>query len=230
MNKIFNFKSELKVKNKLSDNVYELIYLVPEDLKFTPGQFISARIRPTITRAYSIVEIKNNLLTLIIDIGPKIYGGIASEYFNNVKVGDITNLLGPYGMFGVKDTEITKCFISTGTGIAPFIPMIKDNIVKSPNTKIYNFFGVRTEKEDIALPYLSSLIQSESIEYIRCVSREVPTDKLSRTGRVTKVIPDFNLNWQDTEFYLCGNKDMIMDIMGILKELGSDKIYFEKFN
>ncbi len=225
MNKIHNIQSEIKSIKQFSENLYEFKFEAPEGFVYTAGQFIGIRFIPTHTRAYSIVDVHNDLITLIVDVGPIQYGGKNSKYFIDAKVGDKVNLLGPYGRYGIKDPLADKVFISTGSGIAPFVPMIKSTIGAC---KVYNFFGVRYEKDDVAFPYFNDVMDN-GLQYIRCVTREDPMDVLSKKGRVTEVVPQYDFDWKNMEFYLCGAEHMINDMMEVLKAKGAEKIYFEKY-
>lgn len=231
MNKIHNFQSELVSKVQLTENIYELKYTVPESFVFTPGQFVGARVIPTHTRAYSIADVKNNVMTLLIDVKPQ---GIASKYFENVNVGDITNILGPYGIYKVKDTLLPKVFISTGTGIAPFIAMINELIKQKPEVQVYNFFGIKVMDHNIALPYFKDML-SDKFNLINCVSRQnieelVPVQNQQiKKGRVTEVIQDFDFDWINTEFYVCGGSEMVTSTSILLRELGAENIFIEKY-
>lgn len=232
MNKILNFQAELINKIQLTDSILQFEYKVPSELVFTPGQFIGIRAIPTHTRAYSIVSLENNILTLIVDVRP---GGIASQYFEKVQVGEQTNILGPYGIFKVKDTDLPKVFVSTGSGIAPFIPMIKELVKTRPQIQIYNFFGSKDIKTDMAYSFLENIL-SDKCKFVNCISQE-DISTLSqknlhqeiKQGRVTTVIPTYNFDWQNTEFYICGSSEMINNTKEVLTNLGADKVYVEKY-
>ncbi len=231
MNKILNFQSELLKKVQLTENIFHLEYKVPEEFIFTPGQFVGARVLPTHTRAYSIVTVANNVMTLLVDIKPQ---GKASKYFEAVQVGEQTNFLGPYGIYKVKDTMLPKVFISTGTGIAPFVSMINDLQKSKPHVPIYNFFGVKVMEHDIALQFFKDSL-STSFKFVNCVSRQDITNLNAinnqeiKSGRVTNVIPTYNLDWANTEFYICGGPEMVNEMTEVLKQLGADKIFVEKY-
>lgn len=228
MLKLFNIRSKLLEKNTLAENIYELKYEAPEDFTFTPGQFAGLRITPTHTRAYSIVNQHDGKLEFLVDTKP---AGTASLYFDACKVGDELSLLGPYGRYALQEPTLNKVFISTSTGIAPFIPMIKA-LRQSTNDfqeqRVWCFFGVGHEPYDIAYRYFED-ISSPNFRYIRCVTRHEPTDSLSLKGRVTEVVPQIIEDYAHSEFYICGSTEMILAMEGILRSKGADKIYYEKY-
>jgi len=235
MSKFFNIKTTLLEKVQLTEVIYELKYSIPSDFEFVPGQFVVLITEPPFRRAYSVVEIQDDKIVFLIDIKP---GGPASKYFEQTKVGDETMLMGPYGIFKLKDTRFNKVFISTSTGIAPFVTMI-DKVLNPPNdmlnslwgnAKVDVLFGSRYLKEDIAFRYFENKL-SEKFRYIRCVTRPEDDSLPYELGRVTEVLPRLNYDMSNTEFYLCGSTAMVNDMSNVLKELGSDsdKIHFEKF-
>jgi len=227
MNKILSFKAKLIEKTQIAKTDFKLIYDVPPEFSFKPGQFVGIRFQPTYTRAYSVVDLKDEKLELLIDIKP---GGLASQYFEHTKVGDHVSMLGPYGMFSIKGDLPNKVFICTGTGVAPFISMIR--ALDLSKFKITILFGTRTNANDIAYPYFEEFI-SKSFNYIQCVTREEPKKPYAVKGRVTEVLEKMiskdQLKVKNTEFYVCGASEMIADTVNILKPLGADKIYYEKY-
>lgn len=227
MNKIFNFQAELKEKIQLTETIFKLKYSVPTEFYFKPGQFVGIRVIPTHTRAYSIVDLNNGLLELLVDVKPD---GIASKFFLKTEVGENVQMLGPYGIYGIKSELPNKVFISTGTGIAPFIPMIKSLDLNQTNVSF--LFGVREDAHDIAYNYIKDSI-NERFKYYQCITREEPAHEYSFRGRVTEVLPivvsGFSNSISEYEFYICGANEMISDVVTLLKGLGADKIYFEKY-
>ncbi len=234
MLKILNFKSLLEKKIQINETTYELYYRVPIDFEYKAGQFVVIKFNPTYTRAYSIVEVKDNLLKLLIDVKPM---GLASKYFIDTKINDEINILGPYGIFNIKNVVENKVFIATGSGIAPFIPMIYSLINdNSFNGSIYLLFGTRTSELDIAYIYFKD-IDSSKFKYVQCVTREDPINEYSFKGRVNTVVSDIldnkysnlNIDINNTEFYLCGSNEMINDTTVVLKSLGVSNIFMEKY-
>lgn len=227
MNKIFNFQALLLEKVQLNDHDYKLVYKVPNDFFFKPGQFVGIRVNPNYTRAYSIVSLEDSKLELLVDVKPM---GLASKYFIDTQVGDTVQMLGPYGIYGLKSNLPNKVFIATGTGIAPFIPMIR-SLNKLEISSII-LFGCKSLSEDIAYPYFKDNI-SLNLKYIQCITREEPKVDYAKVGRVTKILQEMFvqniIDKENTDFYICRSKEMINDVIDILKSNQVDKYYFEKF-
>lgn len=223
------FDSKLMQKKQLTDVVFEYVFSAPEDFTFVPGQFVSVAVQDILRRSYSILEVKNSTFTLVVDISP---GGPGSQFFENVKEGDITDILGPVGFFAYKKTPLKKVFVATGTGIVPFIPMIKELLQEQPETEIEVYFGTRFKKENFAYSYLDEYLNQMNGKIIRCISKleEESTEECVR-GRVTKVIPEQITDFSNTEFYLCGVSQMVIDMEALLheKQVPEENIIFEKY-
>lgn len=183
-----------------------------------PGQCFSLGLpNLKVNREYSIYSGSNatNYDFLI----RKVEGGVVSPSLFSLRTGEAVQLGGPYGEFCIDrhNLEDTKfVFISTGTGVAPF-----HSFVKSYRNLDYQlYFGVREDSE------LYDLDQYDPERVVRCVSNsgtETPR-------RVTDALREAKLE-PESLYYLCGNRNMITDVVRILKESGvpGGNIYMETF-
>jgi ferredoxin-NADP reductase len=194
----------------LTENTFVLT-LPKSRFKFLAGQHISLSIMGDYqSREYSIysAEEGNNLEVLV----KEVEGGYFSPKLKHLKVGDMVEVHGPFGKFGLdtkKQNSHKHVFIASGTGIAPFHSMVKSY----PDLDYQLIHGVR---------YANEAYEKEEYQrdrYVLCTSRD---DNSDFKGRVTTYLQqnDFDPN---TSFYLCGNSDMIFDAMEILKEKGYDR-------
>jgi ferredoxin-NADP reductase len=240
----------LAFKKEIISKVYFLVFRSDIDLEYKPGQFISLEIAPKTHRAYSVchvgktvpsfIDLENDLQELsqgeyicfMISTKP---GGTASEFFDNVKEGIELPAIGPSGKFGLKETDLPKVFVATGTGLAPFVPMIRGLLSEDPNSHIDLFFGSWTAKEDFAKKFFPRFNDSSSYPNFRIFS--VPEDAQGNTsetiieGRVTTAIPQVYDRLGDKEFYMCGHPAMVTAMEEVLKKAGvaDNQIIMEKF-
>jgi ferredoxin--NADP+ reductase len=150
----------------------------------------------------------------------KIDGGRVSTALSKLRTGDEIQISGPYGDFCLNEDAISRqkhIFIASGTGIAPFHSFVKTY----PALEFELFHGVRHENET----YDHTIYPKNS--YKSYVSRP-PTGK---TGSyVTDGLKNRNISPNEV-FYICGNRQMIIDTISILREKGihGDAIFTETF-
>lgn len=208
-----------------NENLFELA--IDKKLNFIPGQHFSLSIDSiAINREYSSFSAPgmDNCKFLI----RKIKDGILSQNLSNLEIGNEIIVHGPYGSFRYnEENSFNKhVFISTGTGIAPFISMIVH--FKIDNYLILN--GVREAKDII---FFEQLDKSKTINF---VSREdkLIIDKNLQKGRVTDYLTNDlsrEIYSKNFNYYLCGNSSMIDDVYDILLERDVDpnKIFVESY-
>ncbi|MBD3270130.1 hypothetical protein GF376_01240 [Candidatus Peregrinibacteria bacterium] len=221
-------KLKLTKKLELCNKVYLIDFQMDQNLDFSPGQFVVLQLAPRVFRSYSIVDIKNGILTLLIDTK---VGGEGSKFFEESLEGTEINLLGkPSGVFKVANTTNSKVFVATGTGLAPFIPMIKETLKKQPKTPITLYFGCRHLRDEYASKTFEKELQANNFKIESCITRDENIPDNCHKGRVTEIIPRLEKNFINTEFYLCGNPKMVEEMRKLLVQKGAiNNIYFEKY-
>jgi len=205
------------------ENVGKANYILKvekKDVKFKAGQFFSVGIpNLIINREYSVCsgEKENQLEFLIREID----GGILSKQLKNLKVNDPVKILGPYGNFYIKNFDLKKdyIFIASGTGISPFMSLIKTN----PNLNYKLFHGIRYIEDSI-----NNLINDK---YLRFISREKKDIKNCFHGRITEYLNFLENENKDSFVFLCGNSQMVTEVYDKLINLNfkSKNIFTEIF-
>ena len=178
---------------------------------FKPGQHISLSIKGSkITREYSIYSSPNDEhLELLVK---EVNNGQFTPKLRMLNVGDLVEIHGPYGRFGVDSKDIDNgkfVFIASGTGITPFRSIIRT----FPNINYTLIHGVRYSNE----AYDKNEYSDD--RYILCTSRD---DKGKYNGRLTGYLKEQSFDPQ-SQFYLCGNSDMIFDAIEILQNKGFER-------
>jgi ferredoxin/flavodoxin---NADP+ reductase len=148
-------------------------------------------------------------------------------------VGHRMRMIGPKGKFMLEqEDDRTHLFISTGTGIAPFISMMRTLLEDVAPRRAVVLHGVSYVSD---LGYRDLLEQwQESGEYptvyVPTVSR--PDDPANegwagRTGRVeaniASVCEELDLTPANCVAYICGNPEMIVSAESILLERGFEE-------
>jgi len=201
---------------------------------FEPGQymtigvFVDGRI---VQRPYSVASAPVDAG----DTGYEMYlrlvqGGTFTPILWDLPVGHRMRMIGPKGKFMLEPSDDrVHLFVSSGTGNAPFIAMMRQMLADGRPRKAVFLNGVSYARD---LGYRDLVERWESsgeypVRYIPTVSR--PDDPANaewtgRTGRVETIVePIFNelgLRPEGTVAYLCGNPDMIITAEQTLLGLG----------
>jgi NAD(P)H-flavin reductase len=227
----------------LTPTVFELKFRPDHPIEFKGGQFVSVMIPGAgpkgrnLRRAYSIASPPENPNTSIqeIELCVKIVdGGSGSTYLSKLRPGDQFEAAAPYGAFVYQtSSERNACFISTGTGVAPFRSIVfSKDYQAAPPKKAWCLFGARTEDEIL---YDDEFSKVSDVEWVTCVSRPTPEFKGFK-GRVTDILRNMEKDfpWKETDFYLCGNgamitetKDFLMNEKGVEKSALLLEVYFK---
>jgi NAD(P)H-flavin reductase len=236
--KATEFKCHVKSFRMLTPTVFETTFDTDLPLEFKAGQFVSVIIPGAgpkgrdLRRAYSIASEPDvrpiELCVKLVEEGP------GTNFLYKLRNSSEFRGVAPYGDF-IYRTHSSKnaCFIATGTGIAPFRSMVFSKEYKAePPVHAYCLLGVRTESE---LLYTDEFKNIPGLEFVPMLSKpDAPWDGFK--GRVTdylrtKTAPDSKFPWLETEYYLCGNGEMITEIKALLAEKGvlKEHIHQEKY-
>lgn len=207
---------------------------------FKPGQFVSLELpiheqQSKRSRSYSIASAPDgtNVFELVIVL---MEGGLGTSYlFTEAVVGSQFPVRGPMGHFTLPETIDTDIFmVCTGTGIAPFRSMVQhihhNNI---PHKDIYLIYGTRKCADGLYLEEMFDLKQKlPGFHFIPTFSRETSVDEGHCIGYVHAVYEQLlEEKKEESQFYLCGWRDMINDARQRLQQSGVDKkmIHFELY-
>jgi benzoate/toluate 1,2-dioxygenase reductase component len=211
------------------------IKLIQPDIKpFRPGQFCSIRVAEGFFRAYSIASDYKNFseYKFLVSTG---HEGVGSAYFRNLNIGDEVNFLGPNGHFFIK-TPVAEniIFCATGTGIAPFIPMIEFLVDNKCDSKIAFIHGIKHEDNFEFYQNIHHELKKKCSNFMSkfYVSKPKTISDDFSVGRITDEIKKLDLTKHvDTQFYLCGHPNMVQEITTYLLEKGisEENIISEEF-
>ena len=145
-------------------------------------------------------------------------------------VGHRMRMIGPKGKFMLEpNDERTHVFISSGTGNAPFVAMMRQMLIDKAPRKAVFLNGVSYERD---LGYRELLERWESsgeypVTFVPTVSRPSAPENaawIGRTGRVESIVgpvcDELGLTQDNAIAYICGNPDMILAAEATLLERG----------
>ena len=236
MSKAITTEAKLIARKQLTADVIELHFEPTTAFSFAPGQFISIIIPGRgpggrdLRRAYSIASSPENpVMELCIKV---VEGGPGTQYLNALNVGDTIKGMVPYGDFVYKTKPHRHAImISTGTGIAPFRAMVLSEGYKNAKPRsTYVLFGAR-EQEDLL--YVDEMNHEIGSAHYVCALSKVKGEWQGFKGRVTDWLRsnEAKIDFNETDFYLCGNGAMIDEVKTWLatKGLGKESIFQEAY-
>jgi benzoate/toluate 1,2-dioxygenase reductase subunit len=200
----------------LTPTVMEITFTSPKKVHFQGGQFLSIYVPDLVSgksvrRAYSFSSAPEaKEMQLCVKYVP---GGAGTEFLRSLKPGDQFEASAPYGHFVYRPLQQPNvCFIATSTGIAPFRSMVlsKEFLENRPEHCLV-LYGATNESEII----YPGFFEQAGIETVNALSRS-PAHFSGRVSDYLKQLPN-SWKWHNTDFYLCGNGDMIAEVKEILR-------------
>ena len=207
-------------------------------LRFKPGHFTMIGLEPEgkrVMRAYSIASANYDDELEFFSI--KVPDGPLTSHLQKLEVGD--KVLVRHKPVGTLITDSLKqgknlYLLSTGTGLAPFLSIVRDYELYDKFDKIILTHGVRYKSElayqDLFLnelpnnEYFGDAVREKFI-YYPTVTREAFQNQGRLTDLITsgKLMQDVGLpplNKEDDRFMLCGSPAMLEDLTNMLDNMG----------
>ena len=197
---------------------------------FRPGQYFALGLRNEdrlVQRPYSAASTSAGAgeLEFLVRLVPD---GALTPQLWRLRPGDRLRVGPPKGLFGlIPDDERAHLFISTGTGLAPFMAML-DQLQRRPRIPpIVLIHGASHVVELAFRDRLEVRAERGSITYVPAISRPREPGNAGwdgAVGRLEAVIPgvwaQLRLDAAATVAYLCGNPGMIAASRRVLSDLG----------
>jgi ferredoxin-NADP reductase len=229
-------KAKLTKKLDFTEDVFELQFQTEEEFEFEAGQFVTFKIddaTPPCFRAYSISACPTKNGNIFETCVKLVENGRGSNWLNNLKEGDEVGFIGPSGKFIYQENKKNSFFIATGTGVTPFKSMIQNQLESGNKGDIKLLFGLRHISGVFYKDFFQDLSDNhDNFNYKITLSRPENEDWDGEKGRVTDYLRNLDLDNEDSNYYICGLKAMIDEVLSILTEKGvpEENIHFEKFD
>ncbi len=216
--KVELYPHKVKEVTNIVSNVYTVTF--ERKFDFIPGQVIALAINHEHDpRLYSIASgDKEDSFTILFDI---IDGGFLTPKLVELKPDDIIYVSEPFGKFIPEDANMW--WLATGTGIAPFISMVKSGI-KLPEKLIH---GSRTLDHFLFQDLFKEHLGENYLRF--CTAEESPE---VYSGRMTEWLKEQSDLPKDIKYYLCGNPNMVVEVRDLILSKGVEfnnimaEIYF----
>jgi ferredoxin--NADP+ reductase len=159
-----------------------------------------------------------------------VQGGLFTPLLWRLPIGHRMRMIGPKGKFLLQpDDERTHVFISSGTGNAPFISMMK-GLLRRGHARPAVFLNGVSYVSDLGYRDLVETWEATGgypVRYIPTVSRPNAPENAGWTGRSGRVesilgpvLEELDLTPDNAIAYICGNPDMILAAEATLLERG----------
>ena len=212
-------------------NIYSFRAQDGTRLDFEPGMFVmitysNPAANEKITRAFSIASVPESD-TMEFFIG-MVHGRFTSK-LETAKVGDIYYFTGPHGQFKFRPSNGDKVsFIAGGTGLAPFMSMLRYIKEKGLDTDVNLLYSVRYPNEVLRKGELDGFVNSLKMKMTVTVTRSDGAEGWAgEKGRIDsemikRAIPDL----ENRTTFICGPLGFVKAVKEHLKSLGypDDKI------
>jgi ferredoxin/flavodoxin---NADP+ reductase len=195
-----------------------------EPTPFEPGQYMTIGVMANgkiLQRPYSVASPPAEAGTEGYEFYVRrVQGGSFTPVLFDLPVGHRMRMIGPKGKFTLlPDDDRTHVFISSGTGNAPFVAMMKQLLVDGRPRPTVFLNGVSYASELGYRHVLDDWVRTGGypVTFIPTVSR--PNDPSNaewtgRTGRVESIVgpvlDELGLSPANSIAYICGNPDMIV--------------------
>lgn len=216
-----------------TEKVRRFVFKASEGGDFQPGQFVILRWDTpdgSVERSYSLSSFPQEWPVFELCIAHK-EGGFASQKLWNLNVGQTIFHTLPQGGFLLFDAPgVDHVFVCTGTGIAPFRPMVHQLLNSGGAAKVRLIFGCRTQKDLLYANEWKQLAREYAgFEWHPVLSREAWE---GAQGYVHAVYEPIYQGAPDARFYVCGWEVMLKEARQRLKALGYDrrKYRFESYD
>jgi len=221
-------ESRVIENRRWTDALFSLRVEGPQ-LGFEAGQFVRIALDERIARPFSFVNPPDD--PVLEFYGIVVPEGPLSPKLMQLRAGErllvAPNPAGFLVLSEVPDAD-TLWLVSTGTGIAPFLSILRTETPWRRFRNVVLVHAVRHARELVYQDMIRKIVKEKSLRYLTFVSREAAPGSL--TGRIPAAMRDGRLETaaelaldQHSHVMLCGNPDMLKDASGALIERGLRK-------
>lgn len=204
-----------------TDKLFRFRVKKPDSYSFIPGEFTMIGMGDGgVKRAYSITSVPTDDFLEFYSI--KVPNGPLTSQLKNIKPGDTIEVGDkPTGTLILPNLTPggNLWLLATGTGIAPFISLVRHPETRQMFDNITVVWSVRTVDE---LASYNEMLDSSGIDYIPVVTRD--DTWFGERSRITNLIQSGTIFESATpdedKVMLCGNMDFNNDIKTLLLERG----------
>jgi propane monooxygenase reductase subunit len=208
----------------------------PAEIPFFPGQYIDITVPGTDTvRSFSMANTSSKVsgqLEFVIKVYPD--GLFSSHLADQLSVGDRLDIVGPYGVFTLRDgRDCDLVFVGGGAGMAPILSVLRSLAERGSSRKATYYYGARRKRDLCFEDELRTLEQAmPNFRYVPALSEPDAGEEWDgEVGLITDVVKRHESDLADSDCYVCGPPPMVEAAMTVLTAVGAaeKRIYFDKF-
>lgn len=208
----------------------------PSNFNYNPGQFIMVvlKIKGVLQRrAYSLSSSPTeDFLEITVK---KVPNGIVSTELFKQKKGNLMEVKGPYGIFGLDKKHMKNLvFVAGGIGVTPmrsFLKYIVDKKLK--NVRVSLVYGCKNPESIVFYKEFKKIdLENKNIDVVFIVEEDKKKKWKGYFGYTSiGFIQNCAHDFRKAHYYICGPDVMVHHIMNDLDEVGVDtnKIHHEKW-
>ncbi len=221
-------KGSITQNRQWSERLFSLRFSAPLG-EFKAGQFVRIALEiggETVARPYSLVnapgEPELEIFFNIVTDGPLTPRLARMQQGDSFKVAEK-----PYGFLTIEELPAARhlWMLATGTGVGPFVSILKAGNVWQKFEKSVLVYSVRTADELAYQQEIAAILDQyhQQFSFIPLITREVIAGTINK--RVTAAIESGELEQQagirlsaeESHVMMCGNSAMITDVTELLK-------------
>lgn len=211
-----------------SDKTFSFTLSRPQNFSYEHGQFVTIGLKhegKLVARAYSIVSTADHIHLEFLSI--HVPDGTLTSHLAQIRPGDSvwvnSKATGSLTLNHVLPGR-TLYMLATGTGLAPFMCLIRDPELYVRYEKVVLVHSVRTVAE---LAYRTEIeeLSNAQLLYVPTVTREVFSTPerggdLFRTGALSRRLGIPEPDYEQDRVMICGNPQMTRQLTQYLKDAG----------
>lgn len=228
-----SFEAEVTRLDAYTPDIRGLTLRLPdgEHMPFTAGQFLNIEIPGTSqVRCYSMAGAPQEAeLELIVKLLP---GGRFSECLESeLDVGSRLTVYGPLGELKLRLSHRKVLMVAGGSGLAPFLSMLRDLEHKGKSREIDLVYGARRREDLYQVDQLERLVEAHPSLTFTPVLVESDEEWTGETGLVTDLISRRYPSLEGYDAYLAGPPAMVEATIPLLLDRGvrERNIHFDAF-
>jgi len=207
----------------------------PREIAYFPGQYVDIAVPGTDeTRSFSMANTsskESGQLEFVIKVYPD---GLFSSFLDTkVAVGDRLDVVGPFGVFTLRDgRDSDLVFVGGGAGMAPILAVLRSLAERGSSRKATYYYGARRRRDLCFEKELHALAESvPNFRFVPALSESDDEPWDGEVGLITDVVARHETDLTGADCYVCGPPPMVEAAMETLARLGATQkhIYYDKF-